>query len=99
LLRGRLFIVGRKVDLEGAGIELDQVIKPGLSPVGFETLLVAEECALVVVRLRRSASAKHEGTNHDRRGECCHQTPGGGGEVPRRRSVYCPHLPASYVHG
>src|ERR1700719_3441431 len=100
LLRGGLFIVGRQVGLEAAGIELDHVIEPGLAPVGFETLLIAEECAVVVVRLRRSASAKRDGTNDDRRSECRYQAPGGESLRGRGgRSVYWSHLPASCVHG
>ena len=72
LLRRRLFVVGCKMGLEGAGIELDQVIEPGLAPVGVETLLVAEECSVVVVHLRRSASAKRDRSDDDRRRECRH---------------------------
>src|SRR5215472_140090 len=54
--RGRiLLIVSRNLGSRHARIQLDQVIEPGLAAVCLESVLVAEECAVLVVRLRAAS--------------------------------------------
>src|SRR6202040_2417021 len=68
LLRSRLLIVGGYLSLEGARIQFDQMIKPVLFAVSFQTVLVAEKWPVGTVCLG-GASTQNKRSKNYRRGE------------------------------